>query len=330
MKLTKEFKIGIVVVCAISAFIWGISFLKGSNLFSQKYFLYAVYPKIDNLIPATPLQINGFKIGQVKRITLIQQGGKNKVLVKFILTEDVNIPKGSVARAISSDLLGNKAVEVIFSNSKEFVKSGDTLRSDTEIGLKESFNNQIAPLQMKAENLIANIDSVMMVVGDVLNNKNRANIEQSFEGVRKAILTMEQTAYKLDNLMATEKPKISSIMTNLDGISTNLSKSEQKINNILTNFSNVSDSLASSKLKSAVDNADKTLRELNAVMVRINEGQGTLGKLSKNDSLYNNLNRSAENLDKLLRDLRINPNRYVHISVFGKKNKVKPIEEPPK
>lgn len=319
MKLSKEFKIGIVVVFAISAFIWGVSFLKGSNLFSKKYYLYAVYPKIDNLIPSSPLQINGYKIGQVKTMSLFYKDGKNQVLVKFLLSEDISIPKNSIARAVSADLLGAKAVEVVFSANTEYVVSGDTLIAETEQGLKESFNKQLAPLQAKAENLIGSIDTVMNVVSSVLNTRTRANIDQSFESVRKAILSLEQTAYKLDDLMATEKPKISSVLTNLNGISTNLNKNEQKITNILNNFSNLSDSLAKTQLKSAVANADNTLKELNTLLAKINAGQGTIGKLAKNDSLYNNLNKSADDLDKLLKDLKENPRRYVHFSLFGRK-----------
>ncbi len=319
MKLSKEFKIGVVVVCAIGAFIWGVSFLKGSNLFSDREYLYAVYPKIDNLIIGSPIQINGYKIGQVKSISLLQQGEKTGVLVKFLITEEVEIPKGSIAKAVSADLIGTKAVEVIYSRNKEFVKSGDTLKAETEQGLKESFNRQLAPLQAKAEHLISEIDTVMTVVGLVLNNKTRDNIDRSFEGVKKAILSLEQTAYKLDDMVASEKPKMSSILTNLNGISSNLNKNEAKINNILNNFSNLSDSLAKSQLKTAVANADATLRELNVLMTKINQGQGTLGKLAKNDSLYTNLNKSAEDLDKLLKDLKENPKRYVHFSLFGRK-----------
>lgn len=321
MKVSKEFKIGIVVVTAVAAFIWGISFLKGSGFFSDNFYVYAVYPKIDNLIPANPLQINGYKIGQVRTISLINKGGKNQVLVKFLVTEDVAIPKNSTAKIVSTDLLGSKVVEVMFSTEKEFLKSGDTLRSDIEQGLKESFNQQLGPLQAKAESLISSIDSVMTVVSLVLNTRTRSNIEQSFESVRRAILTIEQTAYKMDDLIASEKPKMSSIFTNLNGITTNLNKSEQKINNILTNFSNLSDSLAKSQLRSAVANADNTLKELNQLIGKINAGQGTMGKLMKNDSLYNNLNESSRDLDKLLKDLKENPKRYVHFSIFGRKSK---------
>lgn len=324
MKVSKELKIGIVVICAIAAFIWGLNFLKGSNLFSHKYILYAVYPKIDNIIPATPLLISGYKIGQVNEISLIGSGNKKQVLLKFLLTENIEIPKNSIARAISSDLLGSKAIEIVLSDSKELVKNGDTLIAETEQGLKESFNKQIAPIQAKAEKLIGSIDSVMSVVNSVLNVKTRKNIDESFEGVRRAILSLEQTAYKMDDLIGSEKAKISTIMTNLNQITNNLNKNGQKIDNVISNISNMTDSLAKAQIKEAIDNADKSMKELNKLLTKINEGQGTIGKLAKNDSLYNNLNKSSEDLDKLLKDLRINPERYIHFSVFGRKEKKKP------
>src|SRR5205823_1469667 len=148
------FKIGIVVLCAIAAFVWGINYLKGSNIFTHKYYLYAVYPKIDGLIPANPVLINGFKIGQITNISLVKMQDNNKVLVKFLLTENVDIPKKSIARAVSSDLLGSKAVEIIFSKEKELVKSGDTLIAQSEEGFKAALDKRIAPIQAKAEKLI--------------------------------------------------------------------------------------------------------------------------------------------------------------------------------
>lgn len=324
MKISKEFKIGIVVTAAIGLFIWGFNFLKGSNLFSHKYVLYAVYPKIDGLIEANPLLVNGYKIGQVSQISLTKVDGKYQVLVKFLLSEDVQIPKNSIAKAVSSDLLGSKAVEILYSNETEFVQSGDTLKSDTEEGLKASVSKQLAPLQVKAEGLISSIDSVMTIVQFVLNNKTRDNLDKSFESIKKAIQSLEQTAYKLDDLMATEKVKISAILTKFNTLAGMLEKNTSKIDNIIGNFSNLSDSLSKSQLKSAIQEADKTLAELNTLVAQINAGQGTLGKLAKNDSLYNNLNKASDDLDKLMKDLRINPERYIHFSVFGKKDKNKP------
>lgn len=325
MKISKEFKIGLVVLFATGAFIWGLFFLKGFDLFSHKYVLYAVYPKIDGLIEANPLLINGYKVGQVNKISLIKTQGKdyNKVLVKFLLTENVQIPKKSIARAVSSDLLGSKAVEVIFSGEPEFVKSGDTLLAETEAGLKESVSKQLTPLQKKAEGLISSIDSVMTIVQFVLNGKTRDNLEKSFESIKKAIQSLEQTAYKLDDLVATEKAKISSMLTKLNNVAGMLEKNTDKIENVINNLNSISDSLAKSQLKAAIDDADKTLKEFNTLIAQINAGQGTLGKLAKNDSLYNNLNKTSEDLDKLMKDLRINPERYIHFSVFGRREKAR-------
>lgn len=325
MKISKEFKIGIVVTVAIGLFIWGFNFLKGFNIFNKDYTLYAVYPKIDGLIEANPLLINGYKVGQINKISLVQdKSGDYVVLVKFLLTENVKIPKKSIARAVSSDLLGSKAVEIVYSDEKEFLQPGDTLIAESEEGLKSAVSKQLQPLQKKAEGLISSIDSVMVIVQYVLNDKTRANLDKSFESIKKAIQSLEQTAYKLDDLMASEKAKISAILTKFNNLAGMLEKNTGKIDNIIGNLSTVSDSLAKSDLKKAIADADKTLAELNRLVAQINAGQGTLGKLAKNDSLYHNLNKSSEDLDKLLKDLRLNPERYIHFSVFGKKDKDKP------
>ncbi len=324
MKISKEFKIGVVILIAIGGLIWGINFLKGYDIFSKKFELYAVYPKIDGLIEANPLMVNGYKIGQVNKISLIKKNGYYQVLVKFLLSEDVKIPKNSTARAVSSDLLGTKAVEILYSGETEFVSSGDTLQALTEEGLKESVSKIVAPLQKKANELLSSIDSVMTIVKVVLNNQTRENLSKSFESIKLAIKSLEQTCYKLDDLVATEKAKISSILTKLNTIASMLEKNTGRIDNILGNLSTLSDSLAKAQIKEAISDADKTLKEFNVLLAKINDGQGTIGKLVKNDSLYNNLNKASDDLDKLMKDLRINPERYIHFSVFGRKDRNKP------
>jgi len=179
-------------------------------------------------------------------------------------------------------------------------------------------------LQKKAERLLSSIDSVIVIVETVLNANTRDNLSKSFESIKKALTSLEQTSYKLDDLVASEKAKISSILSKLNTVAGMLEQNTGKIENIITNVSNLSDSLAKAQLKDAIANADKTLKELNVLIAQINSGQGTLGKLAKNDSLYNNLNKASADLDKLMKDLRINPERYIHFSVFGRKEKNKP------
>jgi phospholipid/cholesterol/gamma-HCH transport system substrate-binding protein len=323
VKLSKEAKVGIVTTIAIACFIYGFSFLKGKNFFSSQRKFYAVYNDIDGLVEANPLLINGFRVGMVGDI---QFAGDNsgKVLVTLVVNNDINIPKNSIARVVSSDLLGSKAIQLILGNAKNYAQTNDTLVSDQEDNLKAAVNKTIAPLQKKAEGLIASIDSVMVVVQQVFNESARQNLAKSFESIKGAITSLETTSFRLDTLVASEKSKISNILSKINHLATTLDNNSDKLANVIQNFSNISDSIAQSNLKQAINNADVALNQAATIMTKINKGEGTMGMLVNNDSLYRKLDKSSEDLDKLLKDLRINPERYVHISVFGRKDRNKP------
>lgn len=324
MKLSKEVKIGIITTIAIACFIYGFNFLKGNNFFSSQRKFYAEYTDIDGLVEANPVLINGFRVGMVGDIQFAQGEQIGKVLVTLVLNDDINIPKNSTARVVSSDLLGSKAIQIILGDSKEYASSGDSLKGDQEDNLKAAVNKTIAPLQKKAEGLIASIDSVMVVVQQVFNESARQNLAKSFENIKDAIASLETTSYRLDTLVINEKSKISNILSKINHLAGTLDANSDKLANVIQNFSNISDSLAQSNLKHAINNADIALSEASAIMTKINKGEGSLGLLVNNDSLYRKLDKSSEDLDKLLNDLRINPERYVHISVFGRKDRNKP------
>lgn len=323
MKIKKEVKVGIITTIAIACFIYGFNFLKGKNLFSSQRKFYAIYQDIDGLVEANPLMINGFRVGMVGHIQL-SGDTTNSVIVTLILDDEIQIPKNSVAKVISSDILGSKAVQLILGKSNQYAVNGDTLESAQEDNLKKAVNKTIAPLQKKAESLIESIDSVMVVVQQVFNENARKNLAKSFESIKLAISSLETTSYRLDTLVVTEKVKISSILTKINQLATMLGNNSDKLNNVINNFSNISDSIAKSNLQSAINNADVALNQAAAVMTKINKGEGTLGALVNNDTLYRKLDKSANDLDRLLKDLRINPERYVHISVFGRKDRNKP------
>jgi len=312
----KEYLIAFVVIFAIACLYWGIQFLKGVNIFSKKTVLYAVYPKLDNLIEANPVLVKGYKIGTINQISLIKRHGKYEVLVKMLITEKLEIPKNSIARVISTDLLGSKAIEIVYGDSHELALDNDTLLSESEQGLKEAVDKRLAPLQAKVENLIGSIDSVATIVTYVLNKTSRENIIHSLESTRRAILSLENTA----KIFEQEAEKISSIISKLNSILTIL---EKNLPAITKNLNQLSDSLANAPIKNTIKDLDKTLTETKILLANINEGKGTLGKLAKNDSVYNNLNKSLSNLEKLLGDLKEHPKRYVHFSLFGKKENKK-------
>lgn len=310
---------------AIGCFLYGFSFLKGKNLFSSQRKFYAVYSNIDGLVEANPLMINGFIVGSVGNIELAKDTSK-KVIVTLVLNDDVEIPRNSIAKVVSSNILGSKAIELEIGKGTVYAKSGDTLESAQEENLKSSVNKVVAPLQQKASDLLSSIDSVMVVVQQVFNENARANLSKSFESIKLAITSLQNTAYRLDTLVYTEKAKISSILTKVNVLAKTLADNSDKLGNVINNFSNISDSLAKSNLTSAINNADVALSQASDILTKINKGEGTMGMLINNDSLYRKLDKSSEDLDRLLKDLRINPERYVHISVFGRKDRNKPKE----
>ncbi|MBN8697091.1 MAG: MCE family protein [Bacteroidetes bacterium] len=325
MKLSKEVKVGIVTTIAIAFFIYGFNFLKGKDFFSSQRKFYAVYNDIDGLVEANPLLINGFRVGMVGKIQLMNDT-TGRILVSLIVDDEVNIPKNSIAKVVSSDLLGSKAVQLILGSGTNYAESGDTLVAAQEDNLKAAVNKTIAPLQKKAEGLISSIDSVMVVVQQVFNESARQNLSKSFENIKDAIASLETTSYRLDTLVSNEKSKISNILSKINHLAATLDNNSDKLANVIQNFSNISDSLAQSNLKQAINNADVALSQASSIMTKINKGEGSLGLLVNNDSLYRKLDKSSEDLDKLLKDLRINPERYVHISVFGRKDRNKPKE----
>ncbi len=322
MELSKEVKIGIATVVAFACFIYGFNYLKGKNFFASQNKFYAIYSDVDGLVDANPLIINGYKVGVVSNITLSPDLSKG-VVVTMLLDNSIHLPKNSIAKIVSSDIMGSKAIQLILGNSKEYVADGDTLQAEKEENLKQSVNKTIAPLQKKAENLISSIDSVMYVVQEILNKDARRNLSGSFESINRTFRNLERTSLKLDDLMESERHKVSNIITKASHLATTLADNSNHISNMIKNLSDVSDSLKKSNIVSVINNANTTLAQTSAIVNKINKGEGTLGLLVNNDSLYRKLDKSADDLDKLLLDLQLNPHRYVHFSAFGRKEKSK-------
>lgn len=323
MKISKEVKIAFVSIIAFACFIYGFNFLKGKNFFASQNKFYAVYQDVDGLVEANPLIISGYKVGIVTDIELSYDSSKN-VIVTMLLDKKINIPKNSVAKIVSSDIMGSKAIQFVMGNSKEFAVDGDTLLSEKEANLKQSVNKAIEPLQRKAESLISSVDSVMIVVQDILNKDARKNLSGSFESINLAFRSLDKTSRRLDTLVASEKNKISNIITKVNILVTTMADNSDKLSNVIKNFSSISDSLAKANLTSTINNANSVLLQTSEIMTKINKGQGTFGLLVNNDSLYHQLDKSVQDLDKLLIDLRANPKRYAHFSVFGRRDKNKP------
>jgi len=310
VKITNETKVGILAAFSIALLIIGYNFLKGNAIFSSETLLYARYSHVDGLAVSKPVLINGYQIGRVDKLQLQPDG---TILATLKIKGKYDIPKNSIARLESTDLLGSKAIVMALGTGRDFALDGDTLNANVEKNLMEA----VEPVQKKAELIIGKMDSILTSVNSILNPDFQKNVNKSFNSIAATLTSLEGTSKKVDGLVGTEGKRISAILANAEAISLNLKNNNQKINAILTNINTITDQVAAANFKQTIDNANKAVADLQGIVSKVNNGQGTLGLLVNDTKMYDNLNNASKNLDNLIIDLKENPKRYVHFSVFG-------------
>jgi phospholipid/cholesterol/gamma-HCH transport system substrate-binding protein len=311
-RISNETKVGILAAITIAILIVGYNFLKGNDVFSSENEFYAKYDKIDGLAISKPVLVNGYQIGRVSALTLLESG---QILVQFKVNPKYQVPKNTIARLESTDLLGSKAVIFDLGNSLNYAIDGDTLNANVQANLLD----QVEPVQKKAQAIISKLDSVLTTVNLILNPDFQKNINRSFTSIARTLETLESTSKTIDGAVGNEAKRIDVIMANAESISYNLRKNNEKINQIISNFNSFSDQMAQTNIKETIDNANKAVSELQAAVNKINNGTGSIALLLNDEKLYNNLTKSAEDLDKLMIDVKANPKRYVSFSIFGGK-----------
>lgn len=312
MKITNETKVGALAAVAIAVLIIGYSFLKGNDVFSSENEFYATYDRVDGLTVSKPVLVNGFQIGRVSQLTLQPNG---RILAQFKISPDYAIPKNTIARLESTDLLGGKAIVFELGTGNDYAADGDTLNAN----IQQNLLDQMEPVQKKAEQIIARMDSVLASVNKTLNPEFQRNFDRSFASIARTLETLEGTTKTVDGLVTAQSSRINGIMANLESITGNFRNNNAKITAVMTNFETASNNLATANFAQTVEEANKAVAELQVVINKVNSGNGSLSLLINDDKMYNNLNNAAENLDKLMIDLKANPKRYVHFSVFGNK-----------
>ncbi len=315
MKIRKEFKVGLAFVIATAILIWGLMYLKGLELLKTSRTFYAVYDHVNGLAAANPISIKGLRVGQVKKL-YFHPTDPGKVVVELYVLGDYPIPKNSSARIYSSSLLGSQEVEIVPGDAREMARSGDTLASLIEATLGQEVNRQILPLKTKAENLIGSIDSIAVILQQVLNKNTRDNLVDAIEHVKQTLGNIAHATHNLDTLMESQRNNLSRIIINVESISGNLKQQNGKISNILSNFSALSDSLARARIPATLAGVNNAILRLDSVLTRIDRGEGTVGQLLTNKQLYFEVEKAARDLNLLLEDIQKNPSRYVKVSVF--------------
>jgi len=310
MKIANETKVGIMAAFSIALLIIGYNFLKGNAIFSDETVLYARYSHVDGLAVSKPVLINGFQIGRVDKLQLLSDG---TILATLKIKGKYEIPKNSIAKLEGTDLLGSKAIVMSLGTGTDFAQDGDTLNANVAKGLLET----VQPVQKKAELIIAKMDSILTSVNTILNPSFQKNVDKSFNSIASTLTSLEATSKKVDNLVGSEGSRVAAILANVEAISANLRKNNEKINGILNNISTVTDQVAAANFKQTIDNANKAVADLQGIVSKVNNGQGSLGMLVNDTKMYENLTNATKNLDNLMIDLKQNPKRYVHFSVFG-------------
>tara|TARA_Y100000589_G_C27143287_1_gene625683 strand:+ start:101 stop:1045 length:945 start_codon:yes stop_codon:yes gene_type:complete len=311
--MNKELKIGIVFVIVFITLIVGINYLKGINVLNKNRTFFAVYNDIAGLQVGSPIMVNGYQVGMVGNIDLLSS---QELLVTLKIDHDLAISNNSNSRIINRDLMGTKAISLILGNSTYLMNEGDTFITSVEGTLQDEVNAQILPLKNKAEELISSMDSVMIIITAVLDKDARNNLSNSFKSLEETFDLMSKSMSKVDMIIDHNNEKVSKIISNLESISLNISSHNDQIKNIINNISSISDTLLRKDILSIIDN-------FNQISSNINNGEGSLGLLIKDDTVYKNLENSTAQLAELIEDMKKHPSRYVNFSILGGKKPYK-------
>ncbi|HEY1039631.1 MAG TPA: MlaD family protein [Bacteroidia bacterium] len=317
--MNKSLKILLGLAAVAAAIVFALMYAKGNTVFNKEKKVRAYFPNVEGLIEATPLLLNGFKIGEVTKIGLTGDSADYKVIVTFLLTEDVKIPEKSKVKIVSMDLLQNKGVELILSNETKPMADNELLEGITEESFKDKINQQIAPLKTKADSLIASVDSAMSIFNEIKASSLQRNMVASFESIKKSITVLKQTSGKVDTLMGPEGSAIKGIMKHVNSVSSNLTLNKPLITKITTNMDKIVDADAKRMVKTTMNEVNKAMADAATLMKELNEGKGTAGKAMKTKQVQDNLAKANKQLDLLIKEAIANPDKFIHVSIFAPK-----------
>ncbi len=299
MKITREIKTAILVIAAILLFIWGYSFLKGRDLFTDYKTFYVEYKSVEGLATSSPVTLNGLVIGKVNSITINENTGL--LLVEMQLKTDFPISKSSVASIYEPGFIGGKQIAIIPNfEDKNLAVDGQKLQGGIKMGLTDKVGDQLAPLQEKLEKLLGSTEKLISGLNNVLDPEGQQDLKLTLDELSKTIEEFHKVSINVNKLLESNKTQI---------------------NTVVSNFSKISDSLNKADLGKTVKNLNATLGRVDGIMTGLESGKGSMGKLLNDEAFYQNMKNSTKELELLLQDIRLYPTRYVNISLFGKKNK---------
>lgn len=311
-KISNEVKVGAVALITIVAFIWLFNFLQGKDFFKSTVNYYAIYDKIGGLAESSPVEINGYKVGVVQSINFID-AESGKLLVVFSVSKDFKLPRNTVAEITPLSIIAGMKVQFVYGNGPGTYSYGDTIPGRLAENLVNKLETELLPLKDKISNLVDVIDSVISSVNVIMNPEFRNNLNGT-------LANLNNTSKNLDDIIGTKEKELKATLENISKFTKMLSDNSVKIGSTFSNLETITDTLAAADIYTSVTNLKTSLEKTSLLMENLNEGKGSAGQFLTNDSLYTNLANSLESLNALLEDMKANPKRYVHFSIFGKKS----------
>ena len=311
-KISNEVKVGATVLLTLVVFVWLFNFLKGKDFLKSTAIYYTVYEKVGGLAESSPVEVNGFKVGVVRSIDFID-AESGKLLVEFSVNKNFKLPKNTVAEIVPVSLLGGMKVQFVYGNGPGTYSEGDTIPGRLAESLMDKIDTEILPVKEKISNLIVVLDSVISSVNEVLN----ADFKKGLSGT---LANLNSTTQSLDKIVGSKEKELTATLDNVNKFTKMLSDNSERMSKTFSNLEAITDTIAAADLYKSVSNLKASLEKAALLMDNLNKGKGTAGQFLTNDTLYTNLTSSLESLNVLLKDMKSNPKRYVHFSVFGKKS----------
>jgi len=322
LKLSREFKTGVVFIGALALFIWGYNFMKGRNLFDGNITTYfSEFHNVQGLNSASKVTINGLQVGKVQNITFnTDPNKKGKLLVEFSMEADFEFSNTSEAKIYSDGLMGGKALAIVPCYDGEKAKSGDYLKGSIESDIFSSVSEKLNPLQSKIENMIVTADSLLVGLNDVIDERTRTNLKTSISEFNQSMANFKDITNSINEILEQNKESLEKTLTNASVVTKNFETLTETLNN----------ELQEAQIAETVKELKTTIANINTIVANLDKGEGSLGKLLKDEKMYSNLTNASKELEDLLREMKEHPKRFVHFSLFGKKDKegfVEPVAE---
>ena len=325
MKISNETKVGAIAIVAVTFLILGFNFLKGKKFFTSNTTIVGIYGNVHGLANSNPIMINGLQVGTVYSIST--QKDMRRITVNLNITKEIDIPDNSIA-LIKPNPLGTTSVEIKLGNSSKFLKNKDTIPTDTNAGIFDEVLKKMDPVLYEVKRAVSSLDTLLRNFNSIIDPNSKKNIASSLDNLNKITTSLTYSSSSLQTLLNAQTGSLAKTLDNMNSVTANLAANNPKINSIVSNLDKTSSNLSSLDVKKTMDTLDKAVNNLKNIIEKVNTNTGTMGKLMNDPSLYNNLASTSNKLNLLLDDIRVNPKRYVSISVFGKKSTVSPLMVP--